>query len=189
MIPARVDEYVGRVDRSLMGMDREVRDDVVKELRANLADSVTANGGDVAAAIGQMGRPADVARRYREVYGYGRAYKTAFIAIATALGLLSLPVLVANPGTGSALGPVIVLAVLIAFLLWISVAAGPIVGLAAGLGAAAARIVGFSVLALSGQTFDWVGLAFLIAVSALLPVLGWLPGRAKRDWTKPGAEL
>lgn len=189
MMPATVDDYVGRVNRSLVGMDRSVRDDVVNELRANLRESVRANGGNVTAAIGEMGPPAEVARRYRQVYGYGRVYQVAFVAGASLLGLLSLPVVVPNPGAGSLLGPAIVLAILIAFLLWISVAAGAAAGLAAGLGAASARIVGFAMLALSGQTFDSAGLVLLIAVSGLLPLLGWLPGRAKRAWTKPGADL
>jgi len=189
VIVATIDDYLGRVRRSLFGMDREVRDDVVAELRANLADSVRANGGSVDAALGAMGPPAEVARRYRSIYGYSAAYRVAFVAGATVLGFFTLPVIIPNPGVGFLLGPEIALVILVAFLLWVSVAAGARVGLAAGTGAAAARIAGFTVLALTGQSFDAAGVALLLAVAALLPILGWLPGRAKRAWTKPEALL
>jgi len=189
MIRASVDDYLNRVRRSLTGMDRSVRDDVVAELRANLVESVRANGGNIGAALGAMGPSAEVARRYRSIYGYGAAYRAAFISASSVIGLFTLPVIVPNPGAGLLLGPEIVLVILSAFLLWISVAAGGRVGFAAGVGAAAARMAGFAVLALSGQTFDLSGLVLLVAVSALLPLLGWLPGRTKQVWTKPGAVL
>ena len=190
MIASTVDDYLGRVRRSLAGMDRSVRDDLVRELGANLADAVRANGGNVSAALGAMGPPGEVARRYREVYGYGSAYKVAFIGAAGTLGLFTLPVLAPNPELANvSVAPTLVLVVLIGFLLWISVEAGAVVGLAAGLAAAAARLTGFAVVQLGGQSFTGPGLGLLVVVSALLVAIGWLPGRTKRAWTKPGASL
>ena len=185
-----VTDYLGRVRRSLGGMDRSVRDDIVRELGANLGDAVRANGGNEAAAIASMGSPEDVARRYKDVYGYGRGYKVTFVAVAAVLGLFTLPVLAPSADlTTVSLAPTLILGILIAFLLWVSVEAVAFVGLVAGLGAAAARMTGFAILLIGGQTFTWAGLALLIIVSTLLVAIGWLPGKAKRSWKTSGASL
>ncbi len=185
-----VDDYLGRVRRALAGMDRKVRDDIVRELGANLTESVRVNGGNVAAAIASLGPPAEVARPYREVYGYGRGYRAAFAVLAAILGIASLPVLLPGPEFGAAsIAPAIGLSVLIVFLLWVSVAAGARAGLVAGTAAAIARIGGFLVLNLPYQYYDRAGVTLLLVVSALLVLLGWLPGRAKKVWKAPEAAL
>lgn len=192
-----VDGYLADVARAMAGMDPRVRKDILEELRSHLADSAVANGGDVDRAIGAMGPAARVGREYRALYGYSRGYRILFAIVATVLAAFTLPVL---GGTTSAAGipfylpnllafPLLILVVL--WLLWISVQAGSRAGLGAGLGAFAARIVVAIVLVLGPSagivTFD--GLAILATSSALLVLVGWLPGTAKQVWSKPSGTL
>lgn len=191
------DEYLADVGRAMAGMDPRVRKDILDELRSHLADSAAANGGDVGLALQGMGPAARVGREYRALYGYSAAYKLVFVLVAAVLAVLTLPVL---QGTTSASGipdylPNLLalpfLVILVAWLLWISVAAGSRAGLYAGLGAAVARVgaaLGL-VLAPSGGLLTADGLAILIVSSVLLAVLGWLPGTAKKAWSKPAADL
>ena len=191
------DDYLAQVGGAMSGMDPRVRKDILDELRSHLADSAAANGGDVARALEAMG-PADrVGHAYRAVYGYGKGFKAVFVLVAAVLAALTLPVL---QGTTSATGipdylPNLLalpfLVVLVAWLLWVSAAAGSRSGLTAGLGAALARIGAALALVLvpSGGVLTADGAAVLVVSSALLALLGWLPGTAKRAWSKPGAEI
>ncbi len=76
-------------------------------------------------------------------------------------------------------------------LLWVSVAAGSGVGLYAGIVATAVRVLVAAALALSyaGATAQFLGGAFFGLSSGLLILIGWLPGTAKKAWTRPGADL
>lgn len=192
-----VADYLGAVRASMRGMDSRVREDILRELRSHLAEAVSANGGDIGRAIASMGPAVRVGREYRALYGYGRIYKILFVAVAAGLAALTVPVL---QGTSGSLGnqayvpnlvsfPFLVLAVL--WLLWVSVAAGSRAGLYAGLGAFAGRLACAAVLAYtpSGGIVTADGIVLLVLSSALLVVLGILPGTAKRAWSKPGAEL
>jgi len=48
------DEYASRVRRAMVGMDTRVREDIVRELRAHLADSTASAGGDDRVAIARI---------------------------------------------------------------------------------------------------------------------------------------
>ena len=192
-----IDDYLGQVGGAMTGMDPRVRDDILRELRSHLAEAASANGGDLARAIGAMEPASEVGREYRTLYGYGRTYKILFILVAAVLSALTLPVLQgATPSSGIATYvqnlaafPFLVLVVL--WLLWVSVAAGSHVGLYAGIAAFAGRVAaaGLLVLTPSGGLVTADGLAVLLVSSALLALLGWLPGTAKKVWSKPAAEI
>ncbi len=192
-----VDDYLAEVGGAMMGMDPHVRKDILDELRSHLADSAAANGGDANLAIASMGPAVRVGREYRSLYGYSAGYRLVFVLIAAFLAVFTLPVL---QGASTTLGnPIYVpnllalpfLLVLIGWLLWVSVAAGSQAGLYAGLAGFAARIVAALGLVLgpTSAILTADGLAVLVVSSALLVLVGWLPGTAKRAWTKPGAEL
>lgn len=187
-----VDEYLDQVRGAMAGMEPRVRDDILRELRSHLAESAAADGGDVARAIQSMGSPAQVGREYRRVYGYGRAFKAVFLVAAAAFAILSAPVLMVT-ADGPVPNPLSLplLVVLVAWLLWVSAAAGSRVGLLAGLLAFAARVAVAAALAVAnpGATSPLLGGAFFVLSSVLLVLIGWLPGTAKKAWTKPGADL
>ncbi len=192
-----MDDYLGAVRGAMRGMEPRVREDILRELRSHIAEAASANGGDVRGAIAAMGAPAHVGREYRTLYGFGTAYKVGFILVAAVLAAFTVPVL---QGTAPSSGieayvpnlasfPFLVLVVL--WLLWVSVAAGSRAGLYAGLGAFAGRLAMAAVLtyAPSGGIVTAAGVALLVLSSALLVVLGVLPGTAKKAWSRPGAEL
>lgn len=192
-----VDGYLDAVRAAMRGMEPRVREDILRELRSHITEAASADGGDSARAIALMGHPSAVGREYRAVYGYGRAYRLLFVLIAAVLAALTLPVLQGStPSAGIvsyvpnlASFPFLILAVL--WLLWVSVAAGSRAGLYAGLGAFAGRMAMAVVLtyAPSGGIVTVDGVALLLLSSALLVLLGLLPGTAKKVWSRPGAEL
>ncbi len=188
-----IDGYLEQVRRGLAGMDPVVQQDVLRELRSHLHESVASNGGNLDAAIAGLGDPATVARRYRDLYGYGPGYRAVFAAVAGLLGVLSVPVLF---GGEEVIFPLFLSAVFllveIIVLMWVSVRAGNQAGLVAGGTGFAGRIIGLGIGAAAqhgGSVATAEGLALFLAVSFLLIALGWLPGQAKRAWRKPGAEL
>lgn len=192
-----IDEYLAAVGAAMTGMDPQVRQDILAELRSHLADSAAEHGGDAARAVAAMGPAVRVGREYRSVYGYSRAYKALFAVFAALLAALTLPVL---GGSTSAAGIPAYLPNLLAFpflllvigwLLWVSVQAGSRAGLYAGLAALAGRMaVAVALLFASpGGIVTPDGAAVLVVSSVLLVLVGWLPGTAKRAWSRPSAQL
>lgn len=187
-----IDEYLAQVRGSMVGMDAGVRDDILRELRSHLAESVAANGGSPERALASLGSPADVGREYRRVYGYGSLFKQLFVAVAAALGLASAPFLTVT-ADGAVPNPLAFfgLLVLVAWLLGISATAGSRVGLYAGIAAFVARTAVAVALAAAypGASLEVLGgLTFALA-NFLLILVGWLPGTAKKAWSRPAAEL
>jgi len=188
-----VDAYLRQVQRGLGGMDPHVREDILKELRSHLADSLSANGGNVSAATDALGDPVSVARRYRELYGYSSSYRLLFYAVAGVVGILTVPVLVA---VEESVFPYFLSSIFVAsefvFLIWISVMAGNRAGLLAGVWGVLGRMAGLGVaIAANRESFlitaDGLG-AFLL-VCLLFLFVGWIPGKARQAWQRPGAEL
>src|SRR3989475_7172835 len=188
----RPDEYLEQVRRAMSGMEPRVRDDILLELRSHITESTAANGGNVNASLAAVGSAEEVGRHYRELYGYGRSYKILFAAIAFFLAFPSVPVLAV--GTES-LFPyalsVLFLVIAAVWILWVSVAAGSRAGILAGSAAMVSRFAAFGIAAvtLAGAETTATGLGFLIAVSVMLVVLGWIPGTAKKAWSAPRAQL
>lgn len=187
-----VDAYLARVRRGMRGMDPRVREDILKELRSHLAESTAANGGNVGLAVAGMGEPGKVGREHKSLYGYGLAYKVAFLAVAVALAIPSVPVLGV---TEEAIAPyslsLPVLGALMAWLLWTGAKAGARVGLYGGIAACVARLVTFDALVLvQPGAFAVAGglVLFIVASLALIP-LAWIPGTARKAWRGPRAEL
>ncbi len=187
-----IDSYIEQVRRRLGGMDPAVQQDILRELRSHLVEATEAGGGDVTAIAG-FEDPVAVARGYRDLYGYGLAYRVLFAALAGVVGVLSIPALFATEQTIFPLMlSVVFLLVEVGLLMWISVVAGNRAGLVAGAAGCAGRLVAFGGAFLANGAASMAtseGLAGFVAVSILLVVIGWLPGRAKQVWRKPGAEL
>jgi len=188
-----IDGYLEQVRRRLSGMDPRVRRDILQELRSHLADSTAANGGNVNAAIAGLGDPATVARRYKDLYGYGPTYRILFAALAGFIGVFTIPALFATETTIFPLSlSILFLIIEVVVLMWVSVAAGNRAGLMAGIAGCVGRFIAFGGAFVANRATSMVtpdGLALFLVVSILLIVIGWLPGRARQVWRKPGAEL
>lgn len=188
----RVDDYLASVRSSMLGMDPKVRDDILKELRSHLTETLAANGEDAGHALAALQAPAEVGREYRRVYGFGNGFKLLFVAAAALLAVLSAPFLSVGPDGAVPNGFALVgLVALVAWLLALSVLAGSRVGLYAGVAALAVRTAVALVLAASypGPTIELAGGISLALANVLLVFLGWLPGTAKKAWSKPSADL
>jgi len=186
------EEYVREVRRSMVGMEPAVREDILREVLSHIADAAGANPSNPQAAIADLGPPAELGRRYRELYGYGRSFKVLFAAVAFLLAIPSVPVLGITEAGFYPYGlSLVALAALVGWTLWVSVAAGSRVGFLAGLAGMIARFaaVGVVVVTQPGAAPIDSGVALFVAASILLPILGWLPGTAKRTWSKPRADL
>lgn len=187
-----VDEYLAEVRGSMVGMDPRVRDDILKELQSHLAEAFAANGGDAPRAVASFGAPAELGREYRRVYGYGIGFKILFIAAAALLAFVSAPFLSVGPdGAVPNAFALLGLVALVVWLLAVSVLAGSRVGLFAGVAALLVRVGVAAALALAypGASVEVAGGITLALANILLVFLGWLPGTAKRAWSKPAAEL
>ncbi len=186
------DEYLKEVRRSMMGMEPAVREDILRELRSHMVESMAANGGNVVAALSGFGSPHEVGRHYRELYGYGRAFRFLFVVMAFLLAIPSIPVLVAGEASPfpSSLS-LAFLGVVAAWILWVSVAAGSRTGLLAGVAGFAGRAVAFGAAATiqPGAVATAAGIGLLVIVSSALVLLGWLPGTAKKSWGAPKIDL
>lgn len=191
-----VDRYMVEVRSAMAGMEPSVREDILRELRSHIAEAAAANGGDTAGAVQAMGPPEAVGREYRKLYGYGRVFELLFALLAAGLAALSIPVLQGmtdSSGVAAYMPSLLSFPFLVAaivWLLWVSVAAGSRAGLYAGIAAFAGRTGAALVTSVaSAGILTKEGLAVLVVSSALLAVVGWLPGTAKKVWSRPRAEL
>src|SRR5439155_1684751 len=164
-VPARAPEQGGEV--RVPDPARAARP-VERELRGHIVESSAANGGNVHASLEALGLPRDVGRHYREIYGYGTAFKLMFAAIAFLLAIPSVPVLVIGSETVFPFTLSIVFVVAAAaWILWVGVAAGTQAGIVAGLAGMVGRISAFGAVAFreSGAITSAGGLGLLVAVS------------------------
>jgi len=186
------DEYLDSVRRAMVGMARAVRDDILRELKGHIADSTAANGGNFQASLVALESPREIGRRYRDLYGYGTAFKALFAAIAFLLAVPSVPVLVAGPETlfPFALSIFFVIGAA-AWILWVSVTAGSRAGIFAGIAGLAGRLTAFAIATVTqaGGITSPAGLGLLLAISVMFVLLGWIPGTAKKAWSRPRPEL
>lgn len=186
-----VESYLVQVRRKMRGMDPHVREDILRELNSHLAESA-ANGADMRRALADLGPPDRVGREYRKVYGYGGAFKILFAAVAVLLAIPSSPVLQVTsefPLPNALAVPFLV--ALIAWLLWVSVEAGSKAGLLAGVAAFVARI-GVEVWLAATPPYPTPapdGRLLFAAAGILLVLVGWLPGTAKKAWSRPSGDL
>ena len=176
--------YLAQVSSAMRGLDRQVREDVLMELKSHLADAV-ADGGE-SAVVANLEAPGAIARRYRELYGYGKPFQALFILIAAGLAVLTVPLFGLVEPVASTVS-LLVLIVLAAYLILAAMRAGSSVGLLAGLAAGMTRIVTLAAAQIaieSAPVTDARGWTLFLVLSVMLVVLGYVPGRAKEKWTK-----
>ena len=148
----KAEDFLAAVERKLVGMDAVVRRDIITELRTHMQESVD-SGGDIESVIEAMGSSSELARKYKEVYGYGLAFKLLLTILASFLALFTLPIL---PFIGGELilplwGSVGFLIALVLYLIWVSITAGRTVGAAIGLVTCVTRLVGLFLIPLLAE--------------------------------------
>lgn len=187
-----VDEYLARARASMFGMEPRVREDILRELASHISETAADHGDDARPGLAAMGDPVLIGRECRKLYGYGRAFVFLFAGIAFLLAIPSSPILQVTqefPIPNVLAIPCLI--ALVAWLLWVGVAAGSRAGLLAGLAAFVGRValeVGL-VLTPPSPAPTPVGLLLFLVAGILLVLIGWLPGTAKKVWSKPGGDL
>ena len=178
------EKYLTAVSSSMRGIDRRIREDVLRELKAHLADAV-ADGGESSVAA-NLETPGAIARRYRDLYGYGKPFQAILFLIAVGLAVLTVPLFGLAEPAASAVS-LLVLAGLAAYLIMVALRAGSSVGLVVGVAAGVARVLTLAAAQVASDVApvtDLLGWLLFLALSGLLVVLGYVPGRAKEKWTK-----
>jgi uncharacterized membrane protein len=176
--------YLKGVQSAMRGLDRRIREDVLRELKAHLADAV-ADGGE-SAVVANLEAPQAIARRYKVLYGYGRSFQSMFVIFAAVLGLLTIPIFSLLEPLAS-LVSLLALGALVTYLILAAMDAGSSVGLFAGVAACLVRIgtlAGAQIATEIAPVTDARGWALFLGVSFLLVVLGYVPGRAREKWTR-----
>ena len=185
-----VEEYLHRVSRGMAGMDPRIREDVLRELRSHLSDAAAES--DEARAVAAAELPAIVAGRYKAMYGYGPLVRSGLAGLAGVLAVFTLPLgLYAGIGTLSFTLAIVTLIALVAYLMAVAVKAGSGTGLAAGATAGVVRIASLAVFqSIAGAVVpDASGLGLFVAVSAVLVLIGFVPGRAREVWRPPDVSM
>ncbi len=186
-----VEEFLARARSSMTGMEPRVRDDILRELASHVSEAAT-RGVDAHATLVAMGDARHIGREYRSLYGYGRVFVLLFAGLAFLLAIPSSPVLqVTQEFPVPNLLAIPCLVALVAWLLWVSVAAGSRAGLVAGIAAFAGRTL-LQVLLLVTPPYPSPtagGLGLFLLAGVLLVLIGWLPGTAKKAWSGPSGNL
>ncbi|MFQ6128998.1 MAG: hypothetical protein ACE5QW_08875 [Thermoplasmata archaeon] len=184
----KAEAFLAAVERKLFGMDGTVRRDIIDELRTHIRDESSDSAEDVESVIESMGSPSELARKYKEIYGYGFAFKFLFAFSGLLLAISTLPIL---PFIGGELilplwGSVGFLIALVLYLIWVSVVAGRRVGGAVGLVACITRLAGILLIPLLAKGVppyaDVLDLAAFVLVSVSLIAVGYIPGKSKEKW-------
>jgi len=187
-----VDVYLAQVRRSMFGMAPAVREDILRELQSHLSEAVAGNGGDAAKPLREAGPPNLIGREYRQIYGFGTVFKLAFATIAFILAIPSSPILqITQEFPIPNILAIPFLIVLVAWVLWVSVEAGSRAGILAGIAAFLARAVVEVWLAAMPPypAPTAAGIGLFVATGVVLVLLGWLPGTAKKAWSRPSGDL
>jgi uncharacterized membrane protein len=184
-----IDGYVGQVKRRLWGVDARMRADILAELGNHLSDAVADAGGDASVALSGLQSPKELARHYREIYGYGTPFKVMFAVLAAVLAVptVYLPQMSGFQAFDPVLIPSLFLLVAVVYLIWISVAAGKVVGAACGAVACIVRLATLGALLTGGGALvdsGGLGLAGFVATSLALILVGYLPGERKEKWVR-----
>jgi hypothetical protein len=184
-----IDTYLANVKKHLIGMDSGVKNDILEELRAHVSDVASESEVGVGEVISKMTSPKEVGKTYRDLYGYGFAFKALFVTIAVLICVPSLPIFL--PSFEAIEGPiwfsVLFFAVATVYLIWVSVVAGKRVGLYSGIAACVTRFVVLGLmLALYSEAAmgGLVGILSFVFSSLFLVGIGYIPGEAKKRWER-----
>lgn len=179
----RTDDYLAAVHRRLFLLDGKTRKAIIEELRGHIAEAARSSGQEEAAVLASLDSPAALSRAYGQIYPPSTMAVLLLGVGAILLAFASLPGLVGE--AGATVGYV----ALVAYLLWGSITAGRRAGLQLAGYAFAFRLVGLGFLFMQadpGIELEWGSFVAFLAASALLLVVGYLPGEVRKR--REGAE-
>lgn len=179
-------QYLERVHRGLMCLEREKRAEIMAELTDSMLERMAGTEGQdarqKAETVALAEPPQKVIQRYRDLYGYSRGWTIGAVLITTLFALASRPALVLDERAG--LFVVATLAYLLATLYY-SLNGGWQTGLACGVAAGLVRLVTLSNMLRMGTAEEldtglFVVSYVLVTLAGL--ALGYLPGKLKQNY-------
>lgn len=179
-----VERYLADMNKALFGMDKKTREGIVAELRSHISESL-ADGASSEETIKNLEHPRSLARRYKQIYGYGTLFNILFSMDAIILAIIAVPYF---PYLGYEPYYSLLFAFAIVSVGTAGLFCGKKVGLAVGIASTTARILSFATIYLLSddlflRTDD--ALAFVIVSMIFIPV-GYGIGRAKEKWPGNG---
>jgi len=173
-----IDDYLTSLNRRLFWMDHRRRQDVIKEVRSHLLERAD-SGEDSQDVIAAFGTPAEVARSYMRVYGFGVTFLSILVVFGALLAFFTVPAIYQRTDdllevTWTSLG---FLAVAIILIIVTSLKGGKRAGVVVGASECGVRFIVLGMMLLEGSaTFvdGIIGPLGFIATSLMLPVIGFL---------------
>ncbi len=183
-----LDGYLSRVGLRLTMMEGRHRREILEELEGHILDRATHEGDGEATvttvneAVSEAKHPAEVARQFRDLYGWGTPFRALALAAGAGAAVLSVPPVVEGMWWVAPTASFVYLV----FLLFVSLGAGARTGLVvAGVGSIV-RLLGLASL----DTALYEGLELQLFVSTYLMVtlfgllLACFPGYLKRRFLR-----
>jgi len=179
-----VDSYIDSLNRSMLWMGGNRRQDILREIRSHLTERIE-NGERAEDVISEFGPPGAIANEYRRIYGYGSAFTMALMVIGAVIAAFSVPALYLQseellgmnwPSLG-------LLSVGIVLIIFSSVRGGRRAGTAVGAAEAVSRFGVVIGLAIGGD-LTWEGDSFIgmfgfVLATLLLPLIGYVANIVK----------
>lgn len=203
-----IETYIGRLRRQLRFMPGGTKKNILEEARSHLNEMALEKGTlspeNAKAAIAGFGEPKALAREYKRLYGYSKFFSVMFILAAFFMGILTVPV--SLPAFNRALttannicllGNVLLVIFLFAVIIFAGVKFGRWTGLFTGLAAFASRgltvVVILSLLSRIDENLSFTTSGgpcfFMIVVSVMMPLVGFLAGRALERYRKKKSDI
>ena len=187
-----VEDYLRRLHGKLLFLKGRAKKGIMAETRDHLYQMLSEypdpEPAEVQYVLTSYGDPAQLAKEYKELYGYSVVVTFLMGFTAFFIALFSIPFIMIPAGV-SALAFLFVIG--LTFLA--SWKFGKMSGVAVGLTAALVRILGVGILnGLAGMnemlTMDGGAAAAVVLSSLLLLVIGYAPGRSLEKWQAKKAE-
>ena len=202
-----IEDYLVRLKRKLRFMSKKNKENIIAEVRSHLFESAKDLGGlekkNVDMAVANYGEPKRIARNYKQIHGYGKFVSIVFVFISFILGVFTVPLLIPAFNKKLAMlnrlcliGNTSLLVLLFILIIFIGVRFGKWTGLIAGLAALISRGLTVMILtaalskpenlevtALEGPCF------FMVVVSIMLPLAGFVAGRTFTRFAKKNGEI
>jgi hypothetical protein len=179
-----IEGYLSSVKRWMFGMPRKVKKGIIEELRGHIMESAQVMGGPSAieSVVRGMEPPRKMAKRYKQIYGYGLFFKILFVIIIIFLSIWTVPVWeVAIPDFSTTF----VFLILIVILFLVGSKAGKRMALVIGFSAFLTRFIVLGLIAAAAGEYGIIqgGGAFVFFLSSVLLVLiAYLPARTIEKW-------
>lgn len=173
-----IDGYISTLDKKMFWMSREVRNDIVKEVRSHLYERV-ASGESPADAIKSFGPADSVAKEYLRIYGFGFGFVLVFSTLTLILSILTVPgvVSISPDYFGMDWLALVFLVLTILLVLFIAYKGGRVAGVTAGAVACVTRFIVLGVLVSTGTVIAQDGAFGMIGftvISLMLPMIGYI---------------